>query len=441
MKSKYLAIVTICALTAVMFVIGVTQAYAADDSPVKISLRSGVSITDKIGQPIIHIFEKQGTAEEEIIGKTKNGQPVYTKIYSRPLDEPKLNPLASDAELLKPDPHDLEKINGPKLEILNPSNKTTPIGKIVPTVAYSTTSRSLSLTWEPVQGAKVYVVRRDGIKVAVSAALTYAEIGLSPDTQINIAIEALGILPVTNEPLRTKEVSLKSMQLPVRTLPIDFTPSNPNLRTYQPYSTAVMYKTFIRDLQISNLGWNAVISCSLLGQSGVGFKGDGRGFVTPRIAEPDSIQNYRTMMFANVNWGNPPEYSFQFLRGVGLTKKTVNGVVTETRTANMDKMRFYNQGRFGDYAWFSETVEANDPFCSIGAINYTANVQVYRSGLVTMKGSRRVAPNHEIYARFTLNGQMYWTPMLQAENEGFNCLTDYWIVGCPTRTFDLSKTG
>ena len=66
------------------------------------------------------------------------------------------------------------------------------------------------------------------------------------------------------------------------------------------------------------------------------FGGDNRSWATPTFSTPWDTPNYRTMLFANVNWDNPAPYDVIIQGGIGPTKLYDNGTLIETRTATFD---------------------------------------------------------------------------------------------------------
>ncbi|WP_308490945.1 hypothetical protein [Microbacterium terrisoli] len=191
--------------------------------------------------------------------------------------------------------------------------------------------------------------------------------------------------------------------------------------TYQEYTTAYVHKAFIQESSVSAVycGYNSQYT----------FGGDGRGYHLPSFATPTDPPNYRTMMFANVNWDNTAPYDFVWTKNVGASKLYKNGVLNKTLYASMNDMLVQSVQVGSTYAkaYFNHT--ARNPLCLwldasyAGSIRYAEWVEYYRSGTVAIDGYRFKAPRHEMYGRFnTTSGAEIWKTIAQRPNEGFLCL-------------------
>src|SRR5690606_38981295 len=104
--------------------------------------------------------------------------------------------------------------------------------------------------------------------------------------------------------------------------------------TYQPYTTAFTYKTFIAD-QYVPLDWYVAFSCGQWFDTSRSFGGDDRSWAPPTFAAPYETPHYRTMLFANVNWDNPAPYDVILAGGIGQSKLYDSShTVIETKTAD-----------------------------------------------------------------------------------------------------------
>lgn len=71
--------------------------------------------------------------------------------------------------------------------------------------------------------------------------------------------------------------------------------SQAGIMTYQAYNTAFTHRTFIPEAQVG--AW----MCDWTDTSYT-FDGDNRSWSFPNASEPWQTPNYRTSMFANINW-------------------------------------------------------------------------------------------------------------------------------------------
>lgn len=192
--------------------------------------------------------------------------------------------------------------------------------------------------------------------------------------------------------------------------------------TYQPYNTAYVHKTFIPDSRVS------AVFCG--NWPTYSFGGDNRSYRVPTVVDtPFGDPHYRTMLFGNVNWGNPSPYNFVWVKDVGASKIYNNDTLEATLYASTDEMNVTDISVGSTYAkaYFNHT--ASNPHCSFldvnygGAIRYAEWVEYYRSGTVAVDGYRFKAPAHEMYARFTnSSGTEVWQTVLRRPNDGFQCL-------------------
>jgi hypothetical protein len=110
---------------------------------------------------------------------------------------------------------------------------------------------------------------------------------------------------------------------------------------------------------------------------------------------------FRTFMWANVNWGNPDDQSLILLKAVGPNTRYHNGTYVDSRTASSAGMDFQEAYRSGSYAQVRFKHDVGNPYCQVGSIQYNVMTRIYRSGLIEMVGWRFQAPAHEAYARST----------------------------------------
>lgn len=280
-----------------------------------------------------------------------------------------------------------------------------------PVFGFAVTPESVSFSWAPVENAVIYRVSKDGQLVESTDELEVQYDGLEAGVTHTFQIDA---------------VDSEGTIVNARTVPVlAATEADAGVaaRTLQPYNLALTYKTFIPDARV-DLGFFETIGCGFAGVSGVQFGGDNRSWSPPTAAAPSEPANWRTMMFTNINWQNPPEYSVIYRTNIGTTHVYTNGVLTDQRTAT-GSITPSDAYRSGSYAQIHFAHSVGNPFCAAGAIRYNATFRFYQSGTIEVAGSRYPVPNHEIYGRWNPYGTETWYPMMQAVNEGFGCLTGY----------------
>ena len=294
-----------------------------------------------------------------------------------------------------------------------------------PSLAVATTRNTVSLSWRASAPDTVYQVFRDGQILAEDANSEFKEGGLVQDSTHEYRIVAKGSSPASSS------VSEKTLRVTVSGT------RSPVPMAYQPYSNAVEYKTFIPDANIT-LDIPGAISCGVVGQDGWSFGGDNRSYRMPSASAPAGESQFRTFMWANVNWGNPDDQSLILLKAVGPTNRYRNGAFVDTRTASSAGMAFQEAYRSGSYAQVRFNHNVGNPYCGIGSIQYNVMNRIYRSGLIEMVGWRFQAPAHEAYARFNTTGTDTWKTLIQRPNGGFSCLFE---PACATDNISVSQAG
>lgn len=134
-------------------------------------------------------------------------------------------------------------------------------------------------------------------------------------------------------------------------------------------------------------------------------------------------------MFANVGFDNPAGNRIFTVKDVSPTSKYVNGVLTETKTADSDKMLFQNMSASTSYAQLVLNHQVRNPHCVVGAITYHDEVRFYRNtNMIEVVGWRFPVPNHEISFRFDTPAVpgVYWLPAARRGTNSFN----YMLGGC-----------
>ena len=278
------------------------------------------------------------------------------------------------------------------------------------------TPQTVSFAWSAREGVQSTQVIRDGVIVKKNASGSFSDSGLRPGKLYEYQIvstdsegEVLGT--------RMVPISLPNSESTSQVRKVDS-------RTYQPWTSAMAYRTFIPDSQV-DMDYMTTMGCGQAGQSGMTFSGDDRGWATPPFNIPwDSASTFRTSAFVNINWDNAAPYDVIWVKEVRPTGLYQNGVLKEQRTASSDGIQFENVSASTNYAQVQILHSVGNPFCVTGAITYNAWARFYRSGTFEVSGTRFPAPNHEVYGGWdTPSGERAWHPLARLENEGFACLT------------------
>lgn len=430
MNKKKLARFGLGATAAVVLTLSCVQAaHGQEREPrtVTVSLNSsGASVLSESGDSLGFVRGNSADGETtEVL--TVNGESAVVTVQYSPADDSQTS-IAREEDANLPEPEvevqgDQTFWSGNFGDTVERTIEMAP----APEFASAVTQTSASFEWSTHDGAE-FEVTRDGEFVGTSTGGNFLNTGLKADTSYSYQLATTGI----DQGLSTSRVmSVK-------------TPTDPSQqpkvapRAYQPYTTAFDYKTFIPNQFVeSNL--LATLGCGLAADEK--FAGDNRGFATPGAGAPYTTPSYRTQMFFNVNWDNYAPYDLVYVKSAGETKK-LNWAynVIDRRTAGSNGMVFQNPKRSGDLVTFGISHEVGDPFCVAGAVRYSlSTVKVYRSGTVTIQGSRQPVPAHEAYARFSnVSGTETWKTLYQASGPNFACLMP---SACLSENINGSVTG
>lgn len=297
-----------------------------------------------------------------------------------------------------------------------------------PTFAFAVTATTTSFGWVSDKPAANFEVLRDDVVVGRTSEPKFSESGLKSSTAYDYEIVAYAA-----------DGSVVAQRLlPIETLGATVDGDRSQVAvpmSYQPYTTAFTYETFIPNAQVP-LGFMETMGCGQAGFPNRTFGGDNRSWATPTFSTPWDTPNYRTMLFANVNWDNPAPYDVIIQGGIGPTKLYDNGTLIETRTATFNDTEITDTYKSGSYAQTRWDHSVSNPFCLAGAITYHVVVRFYRSGTIQIEGWRWPVPNHEAYGRWDSGSGESWDSMYLATNEGFQCLTGI----CEDDTIYLSET-
>lgn len=284
------------------------------------------------------------------------------------------------------------------------------------------TSSSVSFAWRVNPLVSEYVVTRDGAEVARTGDGSFLDRGLSAGKSYLYEIRAE--VPATE----AREATYTSRTVPLTTLGSESASSlgggviSP--LTWQLYTTAFTYKTFITDSYVP-VDFATAAGCFVNGAVvGDYFGGDGRYFAGPGLTAPYTTPSYRTQAFVNVNWDNPSPWDIVTVKLVSPTRLYDSSLALKaTHTASTNGIVFQNPSRAGDYVSLGISHEVGNPFCVVSAIRYSlAWVEFHRSGTVSFEGSRQPVPAHEAYARFSdSSGNEFWYSLYLGNQGSFLC--------------------
>ncbi|WP_146076181.1 hypothetical protein [Rathayibacter rathayi] len=381
---------------------------------------TGASVANSHPDKVVEMVEGEASEGETVQLVDVDGEAALVTVQYRPIGdlggraEPASSNQADDSGTTTAPAPSMTTIDG---TIFSSGNFGGTVDRgerleAAPDFASAITAESASFDWDT-SGSPEYSVLRDGDEIGSSTDGKFTDSSLQPGLSYDYLLEGEA----------DKLGNVASRSLTVRTLGENANRSDQVLQPlgYQPYTTAYDYKTFIPNDKVNNFA--AQLGCGL--GSDEFFKGDNRNFIGPGAGAPYRTPSYRTQMFLNVNWDNTAPYDLTYVKSVGPTRKlNSSGDVIETRTASDAGMVFQNPTRSGNLVTFGVSHEVGDPFCVAGAVRYSLTwVKIYRSGSVSIEGSRQPVPSHEAYARFSSsNGSESWKTLYQATGTNFNCL-------------------
>lgn len=413
-----------------------------DDRPLVLNVASPKVSTDATGLPLTIAESSGDPGEITLTGHTSVGIPFVLIAQSAiPTEQSRPEPPVVDQDLLK------QAQQAPGLvpdKTLAPYTTDGPVtfsvgytsdelefdaALLEPTFSFAVTPTTVSFAWALNSDVVGYIVTRDGETVGKVDGTSYAESGLKAGETYQYGIEG-----VTSD-----GAILTSRSIPIATLGKPTTRSEGAIipMTYQPWTTAFTYETFITDAQV-NLDFFATMGCGQAGIPNRAFGGDNRSWVSPNYMTPWDPPNYRTMLFANVNWDNPAPYDVILTGGIGATTLYDNGTLIETRTATFDNTHIIHTYKSGAYAQTQWQHSVGNPFCFVGAITYDNTIRFYRSGTIEISRWRYPVPNHEAYGRWDNGSGEYWDAMYQGTNAGFICLGG--TLFCAAETISISES-
>lgn len=200
---------------------------------------------------------------------------------------------------------------------------------------------------------------------------------------------------------------------------------------------AVRLVTFLKNNYYPS-GWMGTAGCFT--NPSWYFKGDNRGYSAPTGPTPvDTHPSYRTGLEVIAELQAPAAYQGIYTnKKVGLTKRydANKNFIDSKRAANTGMVVQNPTKSVNNYVKFGVSHEIGDPYCWVGKIRYSLPlVQIYKSGTISLSGSRQPIPTFEFYGSFVRsNGTSHWLTLYRGAEESLFCLTG----GCISQ--NISKT-
>ncbi len=405
-----------------------TIASAAEDTDASIALvpNQGAKIVDAEGESLTTLSDTEELGERVILAKSKDGEPARIAVQSAPVES--LADVVPTEAGESTEPYVEQEPEAVTEEITSELIADDPAAWET-TSSYATTPTTASFRWDEAVGGFTATINDGQAKVAIDGTVEFEN--LKPGSKYEVTLD--GTLDESGDTPLTSQKTFQINTLRKETAK----DGNFSIQTYQPYTTAYVHKTFIPPATVDGAMCN-------FGNNDYRFRGDNRGFRVPDAGTPYGTKDYRTMMFANVNWDNPAPYTLITVKDVGQSVTLKNGSVVHSSYAPSDRMKFEAAQSGGAYAQVRFNHAAANPHCQIidvnygGDIRYEETVRFYRSGVVEVVGYRRAAPAHEMYARFSnASGAETWTTISQRSNQGFKCLIE---ALCALDSYNLRKT-
>lgn len=133
-----------------------------------------------------------------------------------------------------------------------------------------------------------------------------------------------------------------------------------------------------------------------------------------------AYESYKTVAGVKVDWARGKVYNIALVSAS--TGYNDAGTLKSKKQASTKGIKFYKPVRQTGYvSWSVEHYVAN-PLCpGAGAIRYSGNTKMYRSGAIKINYGRTQVPNHEMYARTNLKGK--WSNINRLTRKDFKCLS------------------
>lgn len=338
-------------------------------------------------------------------------------------------PLYNTDEEVDPDLIEAEGVEGDLVEtetIKQSEMEPLTAEDFEPARAIAVTDSTISMTWELPDDAGSTTVLLEGAEVehdGQDLALT----GLTPGSVYQIELTHLSNVGDEQEVVRTDTHFLKTVAAGTVSPLVD-DGAKQAVETAADYTRAlaIRYRTFIMDSEVPS-DVLTTVGCPGV-PTNYYFGGDNRTYSHPgvySVVETDVPS--RSILQVKAELDAPPEYQDLIIdKKIGATHVLdENKDHVGTKTASADGIVVQNpQIATDSYARFGVSHEVTNPHCLAGAIRYTLNeVQIYKSGTITVEGSRVPVPAHELYGSFVnSDGTAQWRNMYRGAQGDFNCL-------------------
>jgi hypothetical protein len=224
----------------------------------------------------------------------------------------------------------------------------------------------------------------------------------------------------TSTPTALTDIRISTIPIPQPAYPMETAVA----ATPLPSRTRFRYQTFIVDKTVSAPSWvcapPSYDSYVVIGS----FLGDDRSW------DPDS-NSFRTRTDALIDWGNGGDITSTHTVGMSTQILDIYYFLTHEHIekqlrASSDKLTLVQAVKSPQYVSFHINSDVENPFCVPGlarGIWYDLAFFVAQSGAYTVTGTIREVPNHELYARDSINPS--WQFLMHKANYGFECLAPY----------------
>lgn len=281
------------------------------------------------------------------------------------------------------------------------------------TTAVSETSYSVA--W--LDDGSAYEVRRDGSLIATTEESHFTDAELEPGKTY-----AYSVLAVNGESAGTEKI-LQANTLPPNSASLSRQAEGAIERlAVQPEASWFLYNTFITNDRVA---WDLFksIGGQCAGVLGDSYGGDNRGFMTPALNwDPWATIGHRSGVRVKIDFG---AQWIQQDRHVGTTYLyDSSGNVKEQGTASVDGIVFSEEAVSASLYQTKISHTVGNPLCQYGAIRYTVYVNIWKSGVMQVNGSRQPIPAHEAYGLFmNSSGGQYWQTLYHGSQGDFFCIS------------------
>ena len=439
-----MGLLTGASLAVGLGVIAPTAASAIDgksEGPIQLSsTAAGFSATSNEGDDLEQVEISSSPAEKITALNLDQGATLFNQkpsnagylieqnAYAGPGEEPAYDPNEDiDPSLLEGEEGDGDLI----VEERIPATEMEPLAEedFAPSKAIAVTDNSISLNWIAPESSDGTIVTLDGMPVEhLDNEVSFT--GLEPSTQYEVSLQHLD----GDDTVRTDTHLLETVGEGISD-PISRQADKDKVQAaaVQQGALSIRYLTFINDAKV-RVGVLPSLGCSA--SSSDYFGGDDRVYTYPRpVSDVTNSASHRSAIDVKAELSAPPEYQELYVgKSIGATHLyNENQNLIETRRASADGIVVQNpQISPNSYARFGVSHEVANPFCFAGAIRWVlTEVQIYKSGTISVSGSRVPVPAHELYGSFVnSNGTGQWRQLYQGQQGNFNCLTG----ACPNES-------